>query len=79
MTCQAPFGAHQQVLGPAWLRVPWLQVLPFFSALVRRGDRWLPVARGHAAAGTTELTLALPDGSPGYMTRVTAGCASSPS
>lgn len=34
----SPFGAHQQILTPAWLRLPWLQLLPQFLSLVGRGE-----------------------------------------
>jgi len=30
----SPFGAHQQVLSPSLLKLPWLQLLPFFIPLV---------------------------------------------
>jgi len=32
----SPFGAHQQILSRAVLRLPWLQLLPGFLGLVRR-------------------------------------------
>lgn len=34
----SPFGAHQQILTPAWLRLPWLQLLPQFQSLVGHGE-----------------------------------------
>ena len=32
----SPYGAHQQILSRVVLRLPWLQLLPFFPAMVRR-------------------------------------------
>lgn len=34
----SPFGAHQQILGPRWLKLPWIQLLPGFPWLVAKGE-----------------------------------------
>jgi SAM-dependent methyltransferase len=34
----SPFGGHQQILTRAWMRMPWIQNLPVFDALVRANE-----------------------------------------
>ena len=53
----SPYGAHQQVLGPRWLKLPWLQVLPFYLRLVAHGEPVAAKAVEMAEIGRCALTI----------------------